>query len=182
MKSARMGYLPEWVTLAPIIQAVRNNMLFRTVPYYTVDVMKILYDVAALLISGVQLALAEQPSSKVATDLEGRSKNFLNALSKGDVKAATAFLFKAADDPALEMAEIYAKSVGDSLSRLFQHFSGTNSNPRFQKIKASVQLEKLGRSIVKVDFWGFDPDQNELEPGDLAWILTKKSGWKLIEL
>lgn len=122
------------------------------------------------------------PDKKVAVELEARTGKFLDKLAKGEREAAATFLFKAMDDPKLERAEMIAKSVEETLIRLLQHLASPESNPRFQKIRAVEQFKQIGHSIVTVAFWGFDPGQDEFEKREITWILTEKSGWKLVEL
>jgi hypothetical protein len=136
--------------------------------------------IAALLLSQLPLVAAE-PDEQKAQVLE-LSTSFWKAMTEAKNDEAKKSIFTKDDDPELEIAEFVEKMASEEFDDVVKLLKGFDEIAKAKDFKVQGIKEQRGREIAVVTMMVWEPREKEFEEMSLAWMKTKKSGWKIVDL
>ena len=136
--------------------------------------------IATLLLTQLPLVAAE-PDEQKAKVLE-LSTSFWKAMTEAKTDEAKKSIFTKADDPELEIAEFAEKMASEEFDEIVKHLKGSDEIAKAKDFKVQGIEEQRGREIALVTMMVWEPREKEFEKMSMAWMKTKKSGWKIVDL
>jgi hypothetical protein len=140
----------------------------------------ILKSIAALLLFNCPL-LAAEPEEEKAKIVE-LSTNFWKAMTDSKTDEAKKSIFTKADDPELERAEFFEKMALEEFEKVVKLLKESDEVAKAKDITVRGIKDQRGREVAFVTMMVWEPKEKEYGKMSIAWLKTKKSGWRIVDL
>jgi len=92
------------------------------------------------------------------------------------------YIFKASDDSELDMSKLHAERAKEEFDKLAELIKSFKEKTKLGEISVRKIVQQQDRSVAPVELQVWEPIEKEYESLTIAWIKTKSSGWKIIDL